>query len=297
MNVPIGVIQWTEGLSGPELVEAVKRLEKLGYHELWLPEIAGRDPFATAGYLLANTTKIKVSTGIANVYAHDADSAAQAARTLAELSGGRFTLGLGVSHPVLVEPRGHQWVAPVTKMNTYLDRMKEATLMSPAPAQRASVVVAGHGPGLQEVVSNKADGLFLIMHTVETVRRARTIIGPSKELHVAVRVVLDGNAKSAYELAQRSCAFYTSLAPYHKIWANEGFDESDWGEEPSTRLLEAICVCGDVATIKEKLHGYIDAGATHLVLYPGNPDEEYARDSAMSLHWHWELFESMAPAV
>ena len=48
MNVPIGVIQWTEGLSGPELVEAVKRLEKLGYHELWLPEIGGREPFATA---------------------------------------------------------------------------------------------------------------------------------------------------------------------------------------------------------------------------------------------------------
>ena len=107
MGMNLGVIQWTEGTRGPELVENVKRLEKLGYEELWMPEIFGREPYATAGYLLAHTETIKISSGIANVFAHDADSSAQAANTLSEFSNGRFSLGLGVSHPVLVEPRGH----------------------------------------------------------------------------------------------------------------------------------------------------------------------------------------------
>ena len=46
-------------------------------------DFAGREPFATAGYLLAKTERIKISSGIANVYARDADCAAQAANALA----------------------------------------------------------------------------------------------------------------------------------------------------------------------------------------------------------------------
>ena len=131
MKLPLGLIQWTEGTDGRKLVEYVLRLESLGYEELWLPEIAGREPFSTAGYLLAKTNKIKISSGIANVYARDADASAQAANTLNEFSNGRFSLGLGVSHPLLVEPRGHEWVPPVKKMNSYLERLLSAPLQSP----------------------------------------------------------------------------------------------------------------------------------------------------------------------
>ena len=44
MSAPLGLLQWTEGTRGAELVGHVQRLERLGYHELWLPEIAGREP-------------------------------------------------------------------------------------------------------------------------------------------------------------------------------------------------------------------------------------------------------------
>ena len=165
MTLPLALIQWTEGTTGSELVQNVKKLEKLGYEELWLPEIFGREPFATAGFLLAQTNRIKVSSGIANVYAHDADSSAQAANTLSEFSNGRFTLGLGVSHPILVEPRGHTWEMPVPKMNKYLDRIAEAPILSPKAAVKAPIIIAGHGPGLQKVAANKADGLFLFLQT------------------------------------------------------------------------------------------------------------------------------------
>ncbi len=295
MNVPIGLIQWTEGTRGAELGEYVQRLERLGYHELWLPEIFGREPFATAGYLLALTSRLRVSTGIANVYAHDADSAAQAANTLAEFSHNRFTLGLGVSHPVLVEPRGHTWLMPVPKMDAYLDRMKKAQILSPEATSKAPVIIAGHGPGLQKVAAKKANGLFLFLQTVDTVCRAREILGPEKQIHVVVRCALDANPTTARDLARRACAFYTSLPPYHRAWALEGFDESDWCMPTSDRLIDAICAWGDATAIKEKLTAYVDAGATHLVLYPCNPGEAYRADSAMSLQWHWDLLEAMAP--
>ena len=295
MALPLALIQWTEGTNGTELVRNVKRLEKLGYEELWLPEIFGREPFATAGYLLAQTSKIKVSSGIANVYAHDADSAAQAANTLSEFSDGRFTLGLGVSHPILVEPRGHTWEMPVTKMKKYLDRISEAPIMSPKAPTKAPVIIAGHGPGLQKVAAAKADGLFLFLQTTETVKKARAIIGPEKQLPVAVRCVLESDPDQARDLARRACAFYISRPPYHKVWASVGFDESDWENGGSDRLVDAICAWGDAATIKKKLQGFVDAGATQIVVYPCNEDEDYDPENAMSLIWNWDLYEALAP--
>ncbi len=294
MKLPLGLIQWTEGTDGRKLEEYVLRLESLGFEELWLPEIAGREPFSTAGYLLAKTTKIKISSGIANVYARDADASAQAANTLNEFSDGRFSLGLGVSHPLLVEPRGHEWVPPVKKMNSYLDRLKDAPLQSPLASKPAEIVIAGHAPGLQRVAANKADGLFLFLQTVETVKNAKAIIGPEKSLPVAVRCVLDDNPTSARDLARKACAFYMSLPAYHRVWSSLGFEEADWSNGGSDRLVDAICAWGDSETIKKKLKSYIDAGATQLVIYPCNPGEDYKPDSALSVGWHWELLEALS---
>jgi len=294
MKLPLGLIQWTEGTDGRKLVDYVLRLESLGYEELWLPEIAGREPFSTAGYLLAKTTRIKISSGIANVYARDADASAQAANTLNEFSNGRFSLGLGVSHPLLVEPRGHEWVPPVKKMNSYLDRLVSAPLQSPLANKPAEIVIAGHAPGLQKVAAKKGDGLFLFLQTLETVKNARKIIGPEKSLPVAVRCVLDDNPTSARNLARKACAFYMSLPAYHRVWSSLGFKEADWSNGGSDKLIDAICAWGDPETIKTKLQNYLDAGASQLVIYPCNPDEDYKPDSALSVGWHWELLEALS---
>ncbi|MEQ8662738.1 MAG: LLM class flavin-dependent oxidoreductase [Gammaproteobacteria bacterium] len=295
MNTRLGLLQWTEGTAGHELVANARRLEDLGYHELWLPEICGREPLSTAGYLLGQTTRINVSSGIANVYARDADCAAQTANGLAELSGGRFRLGLGVSHPVLVEPRGHQWVPPVRKMRDYLGRLRAAPIDSPRAAVPAPVIVAGHGKGLVRVARELGDGSFLFLQPVEAVRMARELLGPDKELHVAVRCVLDADAARARDLARRACAFYISLPAYHARWGELGFVETDWADGGSDRLIDAICTWGDADMLRVKLAHYVEAGASHIVLYPCNPSEDYRPDSAMSTHWNWPLLEALAP--
>ena len=64
MTRKLSLLQWTEGTKGADLVDAVRRFESLGYHELWLPEIFGREPLSTAGYLLAKTEHVRISSGI-----------------------------------------------------------------------------------------------------------------------------------------------------------------------------------------------------------------------------------------
>ena len=137
MKKHFGMLQWTEGTTGKDLIANTQRFEELGYDELWLPEAFGRETLSTCGFLLASTSRINVSSGIATVYGRDADAAAQAANGLAELSDGRFRLGLGVSHPVLVEPRGHTWIKPVPKMRAFLERLHEAPIESPLATEQS----------------------------------------------------------------------------------------------------------------------------------------------------------------
>jgi probable F420-dependent oxidoreductase len=295
MATPIGLLQWTEGTGGAALVENTRRLETLGYHELWLPELFGREPFSTCGYLLGKTDRIRVSSGIANVYARDADASAQAANGLAEFSGGRFTLGLGVSHPVLVEPRGHEWVMPVPKMRSYLEGIERAPIQSPLAKHPAPIIVAGHGPGLLKVAAEHADGAFLFLQPAQTIKRAREILGPEKELHVVVRCALESNPDTARALARRACAFYFSLPAYHAAWGRVGYEEADWANGGSDRLIDAVCAWGDAETLKTRIDEFVAAGASHIVLYPCNPDEEYAPESLLSTQWNWDLIEAMAP--
>ena len=113
----LGVWAATDGLSAPDTAAFARRVEAWGYGALWFPEAVGREAFSASAWLLANTSKLIIASGIANIYARDACSAAAARQGLCEQSGGRFLLGLGVSHIPLVEGvRKHAYGRPLATM-------------------------------------------------------------------------------------------------------------------------------------------------------------------------------------
>ena len=104
----LGVWTFFEAMTAAGAADAARRIEALGYPTLWIPEALGREALSGAAWLLSATTKLNVATGIANIYARDAMTMAAGRATLSELSGGRFLLGIGVSHRPLVQGvRGH----------------------------------------------------------------------------------------------------------------------------------------------------------------------------------------------
>ncbi len=62
----------------------------------------------------------------------------------------------------------------------------------------------------------------------------------------------------------------------------------------SDRLIDAICAWGGIDKLRADLAAYVAAGASHLVLYPCNPGEDYDAASTVSRHWHWPLLEALA---
>src|SRR5712675_2918609 len=124
---PMDVMTAAEGAAFAQQVEA------WGYAALWLPESRGRNVLAHSAWLLANTKNLIVATGIANIYARDPMAMANGQRGLNEQSGGRFLLGVGVSHRPMVEGlRGHSYGRPVATMRAYLQAMREAPYQAPA---------------------------------------------------------------------------------------------------------------------------------------------------------------------
>src|SRR4051812_8116108 len=117
----LGVWSGTDSLSAADAASFATRVEAWGYGALWIPEAIGREVFSASAWLLANTSSLVVASGIANIYARDPFASASAQKGLNEQSGGRFVLGLGVSHlPFVQDLRQHEYGKPVATMRTYL---------------------------------------------------------------------------------------------------------------------------------------------------------------------------------
>src|SRR5262245_51950831 len=155
----LGVWVSMDSMTAAAAAAFAKKVEGWGYAALWLPESRGRDALAHSAWLLANTDKLIVATGIANIYARDPMAMANGQRGLCEQSDGRFLLGIGVSHrPMVQGVRGHTYGKPVATMRAYLEAMREATYQAPTPREKPVTVVAALGPRMMALSAELADG-------------------------------------------------------------------------------------------------------------------------------------------
>src|ERR1700736_962922 len=123
----LGVWMSMDSMTAAAAAAFAKRVEAWGYAALWIPESRGRNALVHSSWLLANTQRLIVATGIANVYARDPMAMANGQRGLNEQSGGRFLLGVGVSHaPMVTGLPGHNYGKPVATMRAYLEALAAA---------------------------------------------------------------------------------------------------------------------------------------------------------------------------
>ncbi len=266
-----GVLSYTDIMTSPRLADYARRLEELGYQELWVPDLMGRETFVTAGFLLANTTRLRVASGIASVYGRDALSTAQAARTLSELHGNRFSLGLGVTHRDLAEMRGHEWVPALAKMRSYLEDVAAAEVRSPQPSQPTPIYIAANGFKMLELAARATDGANTFIMPSEHTRRAREILGPDKALNVVLPSFFCDDAAQGRAAARNGLSIYMQHPVYQQQWAQFGLGADDQSNGGSDRFVDALVAWGDEAAIRKRAREHLDAGATRILVFDFNP--------------------------
>src|SRR6266852_8767312 len=152
----IGV--WTNlgAMAAPESLEFARMVEKCGYTTLWVPEGGGgRDPFAHAAYLLSHTSSLELATGIANMWTRDPVAMCSASKTVADIAGGRFVLGIGVSHQPTVTDRGHSYSKPYSYMKEYLPKLKSALYRAVPPREEVPILIAALHPKMLELAAKE----------------------------------------------------------------------------------------------------------------------------------------------
>lgn len=277
-----GVWYPTQRLAPPALARFAQRVEALGYAALWYPESTGYEAMSQGAFLLCRTSKLLVGSSIANIYARDAFAARQGQATLAAISGDRFILGLGVSHPPLVQAlRGHRYGKPVAAMRAYLEALRGDGPALDAPER--TTVIAALGPRMIALAGELVRGAIPYNVTPAHTRAARAALGPDKWLCVEQKVCLERDAATARGLAAKELARYLSLDNYRNNWLRQGFTEEDLANGGSARFLDAMVAWGDEATIRRRLDEHLAAGATHVCLQPVHAEgDDAALDRAIA---------------
>ncbi len=140
------------GYSGAKLdipLDQIRHAESLGFDSVWTAEAYGSDAVSTAAWILAQTEKIKVGTGIMQMPARTPSMTAMSAMSLDKLSGGRFIVGLGVSGPQVVEGwHGVPYGKPLKRTREYIEIMRQIFRReAPLNFQGEIYQVPNHDPG------------------------------------------------------------------------------------------------------------------------------------------------------
>jgi len=224
-----------------------------------------KDVLTFSGVLLGASKSITVATGIAIVWARDPAAMMNAGRTLGDAHPERFLLGIGISHESTAAARGHDYRRPVQAMRDYLQTMLGADFDGHGPQWTPPVLIAALGPRMLEVAAEFADGAHPFLTTAEHTLTAREALGPDKLLAVEQGVILGSDAE-ARSSARENLTRFLAWPNYRRHFERLGFDESDFADGGSDRLIDAVFAIGDEEAVERRVQEHLDAGADHVCL-------------------------------
>jgi alkanesulfonate monooxygenase SsuD/methylene tetrahydromethanopterin reductase-like flavin-dependent oxidoreductase (luciferase family) len=290
------------GRSFEQAIARVKLAESLGYDSAFVTHIAGRESLTViTAYALA-TERIRVGTGVVPIYTRTPATMAQTAATIDEFSGGRLTLGLGVSHRPVVEGwHGQSIDHPVAEMREYATIVRTILRGEPPPAGKKwrtgfrlagldprpglPIFIAALSPSMLRLAGEIGDGVMLWLCNpsyirdvaVPAIREGRERSGQTLEdfeIVAAVPGALTDDVAGTYEAIRGELFTYFSLPFYRTMLESSGYGadiaafDAAQGDAAAMRraisddFLDALTAVGDEPAIRAGVNRYRDAGVT-----------------------------------
>ena len=282
-----GAFCFLDPLPGHALGPFARKVEQLGYSALWFAETMGRESLSLAAYLLGQTERLIIASGIAVAYSREPIAAINAARALAELYPDRFILGLGVSNAASNARRGVRYERPLDFMRDYLARMKDAPYMAPPPSADPPVVLGSFRTRMIELAVRDTAGVLTYFTPVEKTGEVQKIVPAGKWLCAEQAVLLESDATRARQVARAYMKRYLENAHYQVMLGPLGFGDADFANGGSDRLVDAIVAWGSADALRARLAAHQAAGASHVCVLPLSLDGTMTPDE--------RVLEALAP--
>lgn len=264
-------------------VRNVAQLHDEGFRRLWMSQMPYEPDLLTIlAVALSEVPDIEVASGVVPIQNQHPMQMAQRALTVSLVSGGRFILGIGMTHQAVTEGMwGIPWDKPVRRLNEYLDGLlpllageaadatgqivttRGALMIAGAP--KPDVYVAALGPQLLRIAGRRTAGTCTWMtgpktladHVSPTLRQAAADVGRPED---AVRVVaalpvsVTDDVDGARKLAAQQFSMYGVLPSYRAMLDREGYAGP-----------EDAAIIGDEATVRDRLAELKAAGVDEYV--------------------------------
>jgi F420-dependent oxidoreductase-like protein len=281
-------------------VELARRAEAVGYESVWVTHGAGRDSFAVLQAYGAAAPRIGLGNGVVPIYPRHPVSMAQAALTLSEITGGRFRLGIGVSHRASMEAMlGLELREPLAVMREYVQVLRGAlgegarvdgrhyrvrwSIAMPERPAPPPIYLAALSAKMCELAGEIADGAILWLCSPTYVRDvARPAIERGRrragrplagfEIVAAVPLAVADDRQAASKAFRAELTRYIQLPFYRTMMERSGLGEAlrafdETGETPEA-VAAALGAVGDAATARAYVQAYRDAGVTLPAIRP-----------------------------
>ncbi len=287
----IGLIGGAMPGSAASLDAAIARVvdaEARGFASFWLPQIFGLDAITLLALAGRETQRIRLGTAVVPVQPRHPVALAQQALSAQVACGGRFELGIGLSHRIVIEDMlGLSYARPARRMREYLEVLTpllrgepasfegelyrvKATLQVPE-AEPVPCLVAALGEAMLRVTGRLGDGTLtwmtgpktLASHIAPTLARAAAAAGRKPPRIVAgLPVALSTDVATSRERIGTSLAFYDTLPSYRAML------DLERAAGPGD-----VALIGDERALRAELARLRDAGVTELAAAVGGGEE------------------------
>lgn len=281
------------------VLNSVKQAEADGFAAAWFANIFGIDAITVCALAGRETSRIELGTAVVPTFPRHPIAMAQQAMTAQAAAKGRFTLGIGLSHQVVIEGMlGFSFAKPYTHMKEYVSVLApliregavsfagseyrvNANLKVPG-ASPCPILLAALAPKMLALAGSVADGTITWMtgpktlreHTIPSIQAAAASAGrPAPRVVVGLPICVTKDTAAAREVAANAFSVYGFLPSYRAMLDREG------AAGPAD-----VAIVGDEDGVNEQLDRLEAAGVTDFcaAMFPvGDPAESIGRTRAV----------------
>ena len=286
----------TAGRTIDDVVADAREAEADGFASYALPQIFALDAMGVLAIVGREVPRITLQTGVVPTYGRHPLTMAQQALTVQAASDGRFVLGIGLSHQLVIEGMfGLSFDKPVRHMREYLSVLmpllnegkasfKGETISTEAsisiePRIPPKVLVAALGEQMLKLAGTMTDGTVTWMtgpatlgkHTIPIITAAAKAAGrPAPEIATSLPVSVTNDIDASRQRAAKDFQVYGFLPSYRAMLDREG------AEGPAD-----VAIVGDEATVEKQVRALADVGVTEFVASIYGSREERATTRAL----------------
>ena len=265
------------GNSLADIVDFSKTAESRGFDTVWLANVFGLDAVSTLAICGWETQRIELGTAVTPTYPRHPTALAQQAVTTNVASNGRFTLGIGLSHKMVIEDMlGMSYAKPASHMRDYLqvinpllkgeavdfqgEQYSAKLALNTPDATPVPLLVAALGPKMLEITGTFADGtttwvtgpITLEKHIIPAISKAAHAAGKAAPRIVAgLPIAVTSDVAAAKAQIAKDLAMYGMLPSYRAMLDREG-----------AAGPEDVALVGDETTVRAGIARLRDLGGT-----------------------------------